>query len=339
MGKLLEERKKIKLDLVNNPSLQKEKEKDEIEAKIAKATESEYIKKVQETLGHMTGDDGGINTNSLWKSKNKLIPRDKTHNPVALKDRKGNMITNPDGIKKLCLDEMVERLRHRNMNPKLIQLQVMKEILCKKRLEGAKHMKSEAWTISVLEAVLKTLQKGKCRDPQGFINELFKIDALGSDLKNSILYMLNKTKDTLIIPDMMKTVNVAMLPKPAKPGLHDVENQRGVFLISVFRSILMKLLLKDEYETLDNYMTDSNIGGRKDKRIQDHLFIVNGILFDNNKLKKSKPLSICIYDCKQCFDSLWQDEVINGIYEAGVVDDKLALLYEINNTNNLAVKT
>ena len=161
---------------------------------------------------------------------------------------------------------MVERLRHREMHPNLIQLQCMKEILCKKRIEVAKHMKSEAWTLNNLEIVLKSLKKGKCRDPQGFINDIVKPDVIGADLKNSLLVMLNKTKDTLTIPEMMKTVNVAMLPKPGKPGLHEVENQRGVFLISVFRSILMKLLLKDEYETLDKNITDSNIGGRKKQK-------------------------------------------------------------------------
>ena len=47
---------------------------------------------------------------------------------------------------------------------------------------------------------------------------------------------------------MMKVVNVAMIPKPGKPGLHNLENQQRVFLISGFCSILMKLLLKDEYK-------------------------------------------------------------------------------------------
>ena len=132
---------------------------------------------------------------------------------------------------------------------------------------------------------------------------------------------------------MIKTVKVALIPKPGKQGLHNLENQRGIFLISVFRSIFMKLLLNDEYNTLDTYMTDSNIGGRKHRRIQDHLFIVNGILFDNNASKKNKPLSICIYDCRQCFDSLWQVEVINDIFDAGVSNDKLPLLYKINSIN------
>ena len=46
-----------------------------------------------------------------------------------------------------------------------------------------------------------------------------------------------------------------------------------------------------------------------------------------------------IYDCRQCFDSLWHEEVINNIFDAGVSNDKLALLYKINSINNLAVKT
>ena len=91
-----------------------------------------------------------------------------------------------------------------------------------------------------------------------------------------MLEMLNKAKESLYIPEMMKIVNIAMLPKPGKPGIHNLENRRGIFLISVFHSIVMKLLFRDKYDTLDNHMTDSNIGGRKNRRIQDHLFIVNG---------------------------------------------------------------
>ena len=339
VGKLLEERKRVKLDLSAGYSEEKEHYKNEIEDRISKATEYDFMKKVQETLGHIKGDDGGINTNGLWKAKNNLIPKDKLHNPVALFDKKGNLITNPEGIKQLCLEEMVERLRHRKIKPDLIQLQHLKEKLCKKRLELAEHKKSEPWTHKQLDKVLSSLKNGKCRDPEGLINELFKHGVAGQDLKDSILHIMNMTKPNLEIPEFMKKVNVTMLPKPGKPGLHDLENQRGIFLISVFRSILMKLVLKDKYEALDNYMTDSNIGGRQGRRIQDHLFIVNGILFENSRKKKSKPLSICIYDCRQCFDSLWQDEVINDLFEAGVDDDNLSLLYKINNTNNLAVKT
>ena len=56
-------------------------------------------------------------------------------------------------------------------------------------------------------------QKKKCRDPQGFVNEIFKHTSAGSDLKLSILYMINKTKDTLNIPEIMTNVNIVMITK------------------------------------------------------------------------------------------------------------------------------
>ena len=65
VGQLLETRKRIKLELSVNPSDQKEKEKADIETKISEATEHQFMRKVHETLGHITGDDGGINTNGV----------------------------------------------------------------------------------------------------------------------------------------------------------------------------------------------------------------------------------------------------------------------------------
>ena len=96
---------------------------------------------------------------------------------------------------------------------------------------------------------------------------------------------------------MIKYVNLVMLPKPGKPGIHELENQRGVFLISVFRSILMNLPLMVKYKVLDSFMADLNKGARKDIIIQDHLFIVNGIIYNNTRSKIKKPISICIYNC------------------------------------------
>ena len=46
-----------------------------------------------------------------------------------------------------------------------------------------------------------------------------------------------------------------------------------------------------------------------------------------------------IMDYQTCFDSMWVEEVMNDLFEAGVQDDKLALLNEINKTNNIAIKT
>ena len=41
----------------------------------------------------------------------------------------------------------------------------------------------------------------------------------------------------------------------------------------------------------------------------------------------------------QCFDSLWQEHIFNDLYEAGMNIDRLSLLWEINQVNNVSVKT
>ena len=84
-----------------------------------------------------------------------------------------------------------------------------------------------------LERVLKLLKRRKCRDPQGYLNELFKYEAAGSDLKKSLLHIMNKTKEQLEIPDMMKDVNVVLIPKQNKANSNLLENQRGIFLLSI----------------------------------------------------------------------------------------------------------
>ena len=91
----------------------------------------------------------------------------------------------------------------------------------------------------------------------------------------------------------------------------------------------MKMVYDDTYDVIDEEMSDSNIGARKGMNIRNHIFIVNGVI--NEALNdKTKILDIQIVDYKQCFDSMWLDEVINDLYETGVKDDNLVLLYKAN---------
>ena len=53
-------------------------------------------------------------------------------------------------------------------------------------------------------------------------------------------------------------------------------------------------------------------------------------------------IDIQIYDIVQAFDALWLEDCLNDIYDAlpeDSRDDKLALLYEINSHNKVAVNT
>ena len=64
---------------------------------------------------------------------------------------------------------------------------------------------------------------------------------------------------------------------------------------------MMKLIYKDEYETVDESMSDSNIGARKFKNIRNHIFIINAVI-NEVLVAKTDPIDIEILDYRQCFD-------------------------------------
>ena len=109
-GKLFETRKRLKLDLQNFNKEDTRIKLDQIEIDIANKIDEQFRMKVQENLSHLTGDDGGLKTNGMWAAKNSLIPRHTQHTPTAVKDMKGNLITNSAGIKDFSLNEIIKRL-------------------------------------------------------------------------------------------------------------------------------------------------------------------------------------------------------------------------------------
>ena len=138
--------------------------------------------------------------------------------------------------------------------------------MSKLRLKKAKRNKTVPWTIKQMETAVKSMKNKKCRDAQGLISEILKPGVAGKDFKMSLLSLLNKTKKHLKIPHMMKIVNIALIPKPGNRYLLHIENHRGIFLIHKFQSLLMRMLLNDKYDTIDEFMSDSNVGGRKGKK-------------------------------------------------------------------------
>ena len=136
----------------------------------------------------------------------------------------------------------------------------------------------------------------------------------------------------------MQTTNICAIYK-GKGYVTDLESDRGIFLVTVLRTLLMKLVYNDIYPIIEKSMSDSTIGARKEKNIRNHIFVLNSVIFDVLKGKSRNPVDIMVLDYKQMFDSECLFEVMNDLYEAGVVDDKFALIFEANRINKVAVKT
>ena len=160
------------------------------------------------------------------------------------------------------------------------------------------------------------------------INELFKPGVIGSDLKLSVLNLMNGIKREMKLPNFMEMSNITTLYKN-KGSRFDMNNERGIFILSVLRKIFDKLIYNDKYQDIDQGMSDSNIGARRQKNIKNHLFVVYGIIHsiihDGNGC-----IDICIYDLEKAFDALWLEDCLIDLYDTLPVeqrDDKLALVY------------
>ena len=175
--------------------------------------------------------------------------------PGCKKNNEGRIISTPEELKCLYLDTYVHRLRHRPAKDDFKPLKLMKEILFSKRLELVKMNKSQPWEMIELEKVLSKLKNDKARDPHGWINEIFKLGVIGTDLKLSLLLMFNRIKIDMNFPDLMKYANISSIYK-GKGEKTNLSNDRGIFNITVLRSIFMKLIYNDNYEALDSSMSD-----------------------------------------------------------------------------------
>ena len=97
--------------------------------------------------------------------------------------------------------------------------------------------------------------------------------------------MLNLVKNKEIYPDIFKPLNITSLYK-RKGEKSDFDNDRGIFNVVKIRSILDKLVYNDKSSIIDSNMSSSNIGGRKNRNIRDHLFVVNAVLHEVNMTKE-----------------------------------------------------
>ena len=86
-------------------------------------------------------------------------------------------------------------------------------------------------------------------------------------------------------------------------------------------------------------MSDLQIGARKSKNVQNHIFVLNSIVSDVMSSVKKNPIDLNIMDYRQMFDAEEVQITLNAFYEAGVQDDIFALICAANENATFAIKT
>ena len=126
---------------------------------------------------------------------------------------------------------------------------------------------SKPWEMADLEMVLQQLKCNKARDPSGLISELFKPDSMDIHFKYGLLIFMNGLKEHKQILEFLTLANIHTIYKK-KGSRFDMSNQRGIFILSIWRKIADKLLYNDVYPEIAKSMSDSNIGAQKEKNIK-----------------------------------------------------------------------
>ena len=113
---------------------------------------------------------------------------------------------------------------------------------------------------------------------------------------------MNLIKDHQKYPDAFKPCNITSIYK--HKGSHkDMNNYRGVFRVSVLRSILDRLIYNDCYHTIDDNISDQNVGARKYRNIRDNIFVLGSVI--NSVIHGNEhpiQIQVKVGDVDKCFD-------------------------------------
>ena len=307
-----------------------------VEEKLANLCSKSNYTKINEEIADFKCEEGGINVGKLWKLKKKLSPICREP-PTAMVNKEGKLLTTRKQIEALAIEIFEDRLKNRPINEKLSQMKKNKDDLCNLRLKLAQNNKTPDWTMKELNLVLKHLKNNKSRDPFGYINELFKNEAAGKDLKTAVLKLMNRIKSEQIYPKALEIANISAIYKNKGPK-NNFDSYRGIFRVPILRTILDRLIYNDLYDTIEESLSDSNVGASRGRNVRDNIFTLNAIT--NSIINGNEdPIDIQLFDIEKCFDTLWVEECINDLFDSGLQNDKLPLLYMENQNAEIAIKT
>ena len=150
-----------------------------INEEISNIEGAENRRKIIDNFKQFGENPENINMESMWKLLKKMWPK-QTSKSTAKRNHIGKIISGPKEIKTLLSKEYKERLRKRPPRPDMAEILIKREKIFQKQLKLAQEIKSPEWTIGNLEIALAKLKNNKSRDYEGYCNEIFKKNVIGT---------------------------------------------------------------------------------------------------------------------------------------------------------------
>ena len=109
----------------------------------------------------------------------------------------------------------------------------------------------------------------------------------------------------------------------------DLESQRGIFLTPKLRGCFIKLVYNSIIHIIEENLSLSNIGARKQRSPRDHLFVIHSVINEVFCSKDVREIDCVFYDVTQAYDSLWMEHCLLDLYDTGVETNVINILHEL----------
>ena len=298
-----------------------------------KSVQSMKSARVLKTLSEINDDSGRLSIDSFWKLKKSLSSPDRSRSSIIT--REGVEIFGGPAVLNEYQLEFTNRLTHKPLEPRFANYEALTNLLFEKYLEAASSSQQVEpdFTPSETEKVIASLKAKSAYPENSFPGEIFKYG--GNRLECNLTNALNSIKKSLVIPEMWIYVIVVTIFKN-KGSRKLLEFYRGIFLTDIASKIMEKLV-KSRIDPFLLKVSKLQAGSKKNRGPCDSMFLLNGMI-DHAKYLNTE-LFITFYDYSTCFDSLWLEECMIGLWDLGICNDLFALIFRMNELSRIKVKS
>ena len=152
----------------------------------------------------------------------------------------------------------------------------------------------------------------------------------------ALLHIFNLVMKKGRPPKAWKRVNIKSLYKN-KGDKRDLNNQRGIFLLSAVQKLFEKMILDRIMNRLEMSFTEYQNGARKNRSTADHLFVARAMLDLHEYFGLTTTMQF--FDMQKCFDKLWLRRCMVSLRDAGVQGPEWRTIFELNCDAEIAIIT
>ena len=185
-----------------------------------------------------------------------------------------------------------------------------------------------------IRLAVKKLKSNKAYGNDALINEYFTetIDIL----LPFICDIFNKILDSGIFPDQWR--DGIIIPIHKKGDKNDVNNYRGVTLLSCFSKLFTSVLNNRITSFCEKHkgISDAQFGFKKGCSTVDAIFSLNTLI--EHYINHNKRLYVGFIDLKKCFDSIYRNALWLKLYRSGIQGKVLRIIKNMYDVVKSCVK-